>query len=248
MMKPGALGFLLMLLVLLPGLAQAQRVYASVSVHLRAGPAPDYPVVAIVPAGVAISVQGCLGDYTWCDVVIGPDRGWMYAAYIMYPYYGRDVPVIYYGPRIGISVVGFVLPDYWRAHYRTRYFYRDRDRWEYRYRTRRVGPPSHGPREQHPPRPRQHGPGYQRTRPAGQGGQQPPRKPKKGGPGGPPLRQDEGLHPDSRGAAQRGQVTASTSRQRFHFRSACLTAELAGATRSRDHAAEQQSQTPARRR
>lgn len=196
MKKLGAVGLLLMLAMLLPGLAQAQRVYTSVSVHLRAGPAPDYPVVAIVPAGIAISVQGCLGDYSWCDVVIGPDRGWLSAAYIMYPYYDRDVPVIYYGPRIGITVVGFVLPDYWREHYRTRYFYRDRDRWEHRYRTRRAGPPPPPPRRpnppgQHPPQPQQHGPGTPRAQPPGQGRQQPPKKPKKGGPDGYPSRDDD---------------------------------------------------------
>lgn len=195
MKKLGALGFLLMLAVLLPGLAQAQRVYTSVSVHLRAGPAPDYPVVAIVPAGIAISVQGCLGDYSWCDVVIGPERGWMYGAYIMYPYHDRDVPVIYYGPRIGITVVGFVLPDYWHAHYRDRRFYRDRDRWEYRHRTRRAGPPPPPrrpyPPGQHPQPPPQHGPGTPRAQPPGQGRQQQPRKPKKGGPGGPPPLNDD---------------------------------------------------------
>lgn len=224
MKKHAASGFLLMLAMLLPGLAEAQRVYTAVNVHLRAGPAPDYPVVAIVPAGVAISVQGCLGDYSWCDVVIGPDRGWMYGAYIMYPYYDRDVPVIYYGPRIGITIVTFVLPDYWHEHYRHRYFYRDRDRWAYRYRTHRAGPPPpphrpsphpqppasgpaiqppppRGPQVQHPPQPLQHGPGTRRTPPPGQGGQQ-PRKPKKGGPGTPPSRQDDGLRSDSLGAAR----------------------------------------------
>ena len=46
-------------------------------VNLRAGPGTDFPVILTVQAQAPISIRGCLGDYTWCDVVFGYDRGWM---------------------------------------------------------------------------------------------------------------------------------------------------------------------------
>lgn len=60
--------------------SQAQQVaHATKDVNLRAGPERDYPVVAILQAGVTMTVMGCLPDYRWCDVVAGPNQGWVYA-------------------------------------------------------------------------------------------------------------------------------------------------------------------------
>jgi hypothetical protein len=83
----------------------------------------------VLPAGYAVAVQGCLPQYTWCDVIAGPTRGWLYAGNINYFYQNTYVPVLEYGPLIGIGVLGFVLNDYWGSFYPDRPFYRDRHRW-----------------------------------------------------------------------------------------------------------------------
>lgn len=142
--------FAALCLALLPFVACATEAFAAKDVHLRAGPARDYPVVAILPRGTLLDVQGCLPDYSWCDVIVGDERGWIYAANIDYAYEGTPVPLIDYGPVIGITVFGFVLGDYWDHHYRGRPWFRDRDDWMRR--PRPVQPSL-------PPRPRPRPPG-----------------------------------------------------------------------------------------
>ncbi len=182
MKKLGALGLLTMALVALPCVAQAQMAYTSKDAHLRAGPARDYPVIAVLPAGLEISVQGCLRDYSWCDAIAGPNRGWIYAGNINYAYQGTYVPVLNYGAEIGIAVIGFILFDYWVDNYRDRPFYRDRDRWVNRPRPPRAV----GPGVVHPEPPRRGEPGTRNPKPpqlGGPGGQR-PQPPQLGGPGG----------------------------------------------------------------
>jgi len=198
----------------LPGLAQAQAAYAAKDVHLRAGPAREYPVVAVVPAGAPVAVQGCLSDYSWCDVIAGPSRGWAYAANIQYAYQGSDVPVLGYGADIGIAIVGFALLDYWSHYYVDRPFYRDRDQWEHRPRPPRAappgirpGPPAHGmpaprPSQPLPLPPRTGVPGGARAQPPQQGGPGEPNRqpPQRGAPGAahpqaPEYRAPGGQHP-----------------------------------------------------
>ncbi len=111
--------------------AHAQVAYTAKAVNLRAGPAPGYPVVAVVASGLSLQVQGCLSDYSWCDVIAGPYRGWVYAGNIDYAYEGQYVPLLDYGPRLGIVIIGFTLWDYWDRHYTRQPFFRDRDRWEH---------------------------------------------------------------------------------------------------------------------
>jgi uncharacterized protein YraI len=48
--------------------------YPVTSVSLRAGPGTDYPKILTVPARAPIYILGCLGDYTWCDVVFARNR------------------------------------------------------------------------------------------------------------------------------------------------------------------------------
>lgn len=113
--------------------AQPQTAVTARTANLRAGPATDYPVVAILPAGFALAVQGCLPEYTWCDVIAGESRGWMAAGNIDYYYENSYVPLSSYGAVLGIGALGFVLNDYWGHHYRDRPFFRDRSRWEHRH-------------------------------------------------------------------------------------------------------------------
>lgn len=108
--------------------AQAQAAFSARQANLRAGPARDYPLVAVLPAGRPVTVQGCLAGYTWCDVLAGPDRGWVYAGNINAAFQNGTVPVLNHGAAMGLPVLAFVLDDYWGLHYQDRPWYGQRHR------------------------------------------------------------------------------------------------------------------------
>jgi uncharacterized protein YraI len=110
--------------------------YPISNVNLRAGPGTDFPVILTVQAQAPISILGCLGDYTWCDVVVGYDRGWMSSIYLSGFYQGYYYPLRDYAPQLGYSVVNFDIDQYWASYYRDRPFYQDRPQW--------AGPRSEG--------------------------------------------------------------------------------------------------------
>jgi uncharacterized protein YraI len=125
-------------LMALSGAAFAQSAaYTSQPVDVYAGPASDYPVVAEVPPGVELAVNGCVSDYSWCDVSTSEFRGWVYGGYLNYPYEGSEVPIMTYGVQIGVPVVTFSFGAYWDRYYHDRPWYHDRDRWA-------NHPPPHG--------------------------------------------------------------------------------------------------------
>ena len=123
------IGLLASALSVAPAFSQEQWGVAAHQMHVRAGPAIDYPVVAIVPAGAAVAVQGCLPDFRWCDVIVGPERGWSYAGNILFPHQGANVPLLTYGALIGIGIAGFSVGHYWDTHYRHRAWYPQRGHW-----------------------------------------------------------------------------------------------------------------------
>ena len=150
-------------LAALPGVSQAQLAYAAKQVNLRAGPGMEYPVIAILLAGVPVTVQGCVADYRWCDVEAGPSRGWVYGANIVYPYQGSNVPVINYGAMIGIGILAYSVASYWDQHYVGRPWYPQRQRWINRppppphaRPVQRPAPPEHRAPSGHPPVPPEH--------------------------------------------------------------------------------------------
>ena len=140
-------------LAALPGVSQAQLAYAAKQVNLRAGPGMEYPVIAILLAGVPVTVQGCVADYRWCDVEAGPSRGWVYAGNIVYPYQGANVPVISAGAMIGIGILAYSVASYWDQHYVGRPWYPQRQRW-----INRPPPPPHARPVQRPALPEHHAP------------------------------------------------------------------------------------------
>ncbi len=111
-------------------LAVAQQLaYASKTISMRAGPSRDYPVVATLGSGTAMTIYGCLQGYRWCDVVVGASRGWVYSGNIVYPYQGRNVPVMSYGSSIGLGIVSFSMGNYWDNYYTDYPWYPQRQNW-----------------------------------------------------------------------------------------------------------------------
>ena len=158
--------------LLSPLVAAAQQAQTAKWVHVRAGPAREYPLVMQLPPAAPVLVQGCLSDFSWCDVIT-PDnnRGWVYGGNLVYPYNNGSVPIIQYGPTIGLPIVTFVLGSYWGSYYRQRSWYGDWHRWDsWNHQHFRPGfrppPPPHRPDFRPPPRP-----------PGGGGGMRPPPRP-----------------------------------------------------------------------
>ncbi|VVD84697.1 SH3 domain-containing protein [Pandoraea terrigena] len=199
------------MLAALPETASAQSGQAVINApaNVRAGPAIDYPVVAQAGPGMPVTVYGCLSDYSWCDIGLPGARGWIYAALLSYPYQGNPVPVLNYGPMIGLPIVTFSIGAYWGSYYRGRPWYHDQRYWNRP--PPRPRPPGYyspgmgprppgghypGPSPRPPghsagpgPRPPGHGAGPG-PRPHGQGASPGPRPP--GGGGRPGARQPGG--------------------------------------------------------
>ena len=113
----------------LASMAQQPAVTAPHSVQMRAGPDPSYPIVAVLPPRVGVTVFGCLEGYTWCDVGAGYDRGWVYAGNLRYYYQSQYVPLVGIASVVGIGFTAFAFNDYWGRHYREQRFYAPEDRW-----------------------------------------------------------------------------------------------------------------------
>jgi uncharacterized protein YraI len=108
-----------------PVFASAQELAAIVTtdLNLRAGPAPNFPIVATIPANASITVYGCNDARTWCDVQFDNNRGWSYAAYLSIQ--NVVIPQVTPAP----PVVVFEPQTYWATNYVNMPFYADRDRF-----------------------------------------------------------------------------------------------------------------------
>ena len=92
--------------------------------------------------------MGCIDDYSWCDVVFGDNRGWVYAGSLAYPYQNGRVPILGYGAIIGLPIITFSIGNYWDSYYRGRPWYRNRSYWVNRPPPRHYRPPQHFDRPQ----------------------------------------------------------------------------------------------------
>jgi len=121
----------------------AQNAYTTRIANLRAGPDGSYPLVGVIDAGAPVDVQGCLSDWSWCDVIFDDTRGWVYAPSLAYVYEGARVPFYSYAPTFGLPIITFSLGTYWDRYYRGRPWYEQRREWERRHipHRRPPGPP-----------------------------------------------------------------------------------------------------------
>jgi len=120
-----------------PVAASAELAVTTQGVNMRAGPDPSYPQVAFLGRGVQVDVVGCAEGWQWCDVVAGPNRGWVSAGFLSYSYYNQPTVISYGGPMLGIPLVSFSIGNYWDNYYRGRPFWNDRARW-YNHRVARA--------------------------------------------------------------------------------------------------------------
>jgi len=191
--------FVTLLFLSLPVLAADGYVISDV--NLRAGPGTDYPSITVIPKWTGLQVQGCVDGYSWCDVQVGPDRGWVYGQYLEFMRGNEPVFIEDSGPQLGIPIVTFSVATYWDSYYRTRPWYSRRAYWVSRPPPIYRPPPARPPGMRPPPRPPFNGgrppinrPPPPRPRPPSQGGpggrppitKPPPRPPVGAGPGGRP--------------------------------------------------------------
>jgi len=109
--------------------AYAAEGFIVADITLQSGPDDEYPPVDQLAAGTPVNIEGCLEGWTWCDVDVGDLRGWVPGTYIEQSYGGRWVYITDHGPRIGLPIVVFSLNTYWGAHYSSRPWFGERERW-----------------------------------------------------------------------------------------------------------------------
>src|SRR4051812_4094628 len=102
-----ALGLAIALAVGAPVAAYAIDGYVVSDITLQAGPDTEYPPIENLSAGTEVDIQGCIEGFSWCDVTVGEDRGWVPGSFLEQEYDNQPVYVVDYGPRIGIPVVSF---------------------------------------------------------------------------------------------------------------------------------------------
>ncbi len=122
--------FAFLFVLLVAPAAQAAEAYAVANVNLRAGPDGGYPVVDTLGRGERVELLGCINGLQWCEVETRhEERGWIYAHYLNTSYNGRAYTIIQSNGLGGLRIITFTPRNYWDKYYRTKYFYRDRDRW-----------------------------------------------------------------------------------------------------------------------
>ena len=101
---------------------------------LRAGPDADYPNVGVARARTRVLVHGCLRDWSWCDISVRGNRGWVVSQHISSIYQGRRRGLHRVGQSMGVDVRDYNFGQYWDDNYQSRQFYAERSRWERQYR------------------------------------------------------------------------------------------------------------------
>lgn len=122
-------GFLALACLVGANAAMAGDGYVTGDVDLRAGPDPGYPTVATLHSGTPVSIQGCVKNWSWCDVATTNGRGWIAGDFLEEDYEGHRVVVPAFGVQVGIPIITFSFNSYWNEHYRSSPWFHDRARW-----------------------------------------------------------------------------------------------------------------------
>jgi uncharacterized protein YraI len=110
--------------------AQAAQGFTTNAAELRSGPGTGYPTVGVIENNSALEVNGCLESWSWCDVTIGNDRGWVEGSALALEYQNNRGALATVAPQANLGVVTFSFDDYWDTNYKTRTFYKERPRWQ----------------------------------------------------------------------------------------------------------------------
>jgi uncharacterized protein YraI len=88
------------------GAAFAQsNVTATTDLNVRAGPGPHHPVVDVLGAGEAATLNGCLENSKWCVVAVNGKDGWVYSDYLTGEFGGQQVVLTERPADSGITIV-----------------------------------------------------------------------------------------------------------------------------------------------
>ena len=66
-------------------------VTATTDLNVRAGPGPQHPVIGVLSAGQATTLNGCIEGSKWCSVAEAGGQGWVYSDYLTGNFGGQQV-------------------------------------------------------------------------------------------------------------------------------------------------------------
>jgi len=93
---------------------------------MRTGPGVNYPRIAVIPRGAAVTIRGCVRNHRWCDVAWRGWRGWVSARYLVWTRYRRPIYRPGYPPLWGGPIIVFHFDRYHDRWYRDRPWYKKR--------------------------------------------------------------------------------------------------------------------------
>ena len=85
-------------------LAQSS-VAATTDLNVRGGPGPQYPIVGMIGAGEATTLNGCLENSKWCAVATTGGEGWVYSDYLTGDFGGTQTVLTQRPQNSGVKLV-----------------------------------------------------------------------------------------------------------------------------------------------
>lgn len=114
-------------------------------VKLRAGPDRNMPAVTTLLSRTQVQVVGCLSNWSWCDVIAGRERGWIYTRYLSVRANDTAITIAHGGPHLGLPAIEYALGPYWDEHYQGRIWFPQKAAWQKRWDQRREPLPWRDP-------------------------------------------------------------------------------------------------------